>query len=173
MVTRLGLRNNYTYSCLWVTDFPLLKSNKEENRWFAMHHPFTAPKPEDIPLLETNPDAVGANAYDMVINGVEFGGGSIRIFNKELQAKMFNTLGFTDEEAQAQFDFLLNSFEYGAPPHSGSAFGFDRLCSLFGGKSTKLDFIAFPKNKCGHDVMIDSPGEIDDKQKKELGLSLQ
>jgi aspartyl-tRNA synthetase len=148
----------------------LLEFNEEENRWFAMHHPFTAPKPEDIPLLETNPGAVRANAYDMVINGVEVGGGSIRIFSKELQAKMFNILGFTAEEAQAQFGFLMNAFEYGAPPHGGIAFGFDRLCSLFGGESTIRDFIAFPKNNNGRDVMIDAPSEIDAKQKKELGL---
>ena len=170
MGTRLGLRNNDTYSCLWVTDFPLLEFNEEENRWFAMHHPFTAPKPEDIPLLETNLGAVRANAYDMVINGVEVGGGSIRIFNKDLQAKMFNILGFTAEEAQAQFGFLMNAFEFGAPPHGGIAFGFDRLCSLFGGESTIRDFIAFPKNNSGRDVMIDAPSEIDAKQKKELGL---
>ena len=148
----------------------MLEFNEEENRWFAMHHPFTAPKPEDIPLLETNPGAVRANAYDMVINGVEVGGGSIRIFSKELQAKMFNILGFTAEEAQAQFGFLMNAFEYGAPPHGGIAFGFDRLCSLFGGESTIRDFIAFPKNNNGRDVMIDAPSEIDAKQKKELGL---
>jgi aspartyl-tRNA synthetase len=148
----------------------LLEFNEEENRWFAMHHPFTAPKPEDIPLLETNPGAVRANAYDMVINGVEVGGGSIRIFSKELQAKMFNILGFAAEEAQAQFGFLMNAFEYGAPPHGGIAFGFDRLCSLFGGESTIRDFIAFPKNNNGRDVMIDAPSEIDAKQKKELGL---
>jgi aspartyl-tRNA synthetase len=174
MGPRMGLRDPNNYKVHWVVDFPLLEYGEEEDRWFAMHHPFTSPKPEDIPLMLAGEFAkVRANAYDLVVNGVEVGGGSIRIFQKDLQSKMFEVLGFTPEEAQAQFDFLLNSFEYGAPPHSGSAFGFDRLCSLFGGKSTKLDFIAFPKNKCGRDVMIDSPGEIDAKQKKELGLSLQ
>ena len=170
MGTRMGLRNPNVYACLWVLDFPLLEFNEEENRWFAMHHPFTAPKPEDIPLLETELGAVRANAYDMVINGVEVGGGSIRIHNRDLQAKMFNILGFTPEEAQAQFGFLMNAFEYGAPPHGGIAFGFDRLCSLFGGENTIRDFIAFPKNNSGRDVMIDAPSEIDTKQKKELGL---
>jgi aspartyl-tRNA synthetase len=173
MGSRLGLRNPAVYSCLWVLDFPLLEFNEEENRWFAMHHPFTSPKPEDIALMnEGKFGQVRANAYDMVVNGVEVGGGSIRIFDKTLQAKMFDVLGFTKEEAQAQFGFLMNAFEYGAPPHGGIAFGFDRLCSLFGGENSIRDFIAFPKNNSGRDVMIDAPSEIDTKQKKELGLSL-
>ena len=171
MGTRMGLRNPDVYSCLWVLDFPLLEFNEEENRWFAMHHPFTSPKPEDIALMnEGKFGQVRANAYDMVVNGVEVGGGSIRIFDKNLQAKMFDVLGFTKEEAQAQFGFLMNAFEYGAPPHGGIAFGFDRLCSLFGGENSIRDFIAFPKNNSGRDVMIDAPSEIDTKQKKELGL---
>ena len=173
MGTRMGLRNPDVYSCLWVLDFPLLEFNEEENRWFAMHHPFTSPKPEDIALMnEGKFGQVRANAYDMVVNGVEVGGGSIRIFDKTLQAKMFDVLGFTKEEAQAQFGFLMNAFEYGAPPHGGIAFGFDRLCSLFGGENSIRDFIAFPKNNSGRDVMIDAPSVIDNKQKKELGLSL-
>jgi aspartyl-tRNA synthetase len=169
----LGTRNNDTYSCLWVLDFPLLELNEEENRWFAMHHPFTSPKPEDIALMnEGKFGQVRANAYDMVVNGVEVGGGSIRIFDKTLQAKMFDVLGFTKEEAQAQFGFLMNAFEYGAPPHVGIAFGFDRLCSLFGGENSIRDFIAFPKNNSGRDVMIDAPSEIDNKQLNELGISV-
>ena len=173
MGTRMGLRNPDVYSCLWVIDFPLLEYIEEEGRWFAMHHPFTSPKPEDIALMnEGKFGQVRANAYDMVVNGVEVGGGSIRIFDKNLQAKMFDVLGFTKEEAQAQFGFLMNAFEYGAPPHGGIAFGFDRLCSLFGGENSIRDFIAFPKNNSGRDVMIDAPSEIDAKQKKELGLSL-
>ncbi len=173
MGTRLGLRNPDLYSCLWVLDFPLLEFNEEENRWFAMHHPFTSPKPEDIALMnEGKFGQVRANAYDMVVNGVEVGGGSIRIFDKTLQAKMFDVLGFTKEEAQAQFGFLMNAFEYGAPPHGGIAFGFDRLCSLFGGENSIRDFIAFPKNNSGRDVMIDAPSEIDQKQLNELGISV-
>jgi aspartyl-tRNA synthetase len=167
---RLGLRDKDKFSPLWVLDFPLLEFNEGEGRYFAMHHPFTSPKPEDIALLETDPGAVRANAYDMVINGVEIGGGSIRIFNKELQARMFKLLGFTQEEAQNQFGFLMNAFEFGAPPHGGLAFGFDRLCSLFGGSETIRDYIAFPKNNAGRDVMIDAPSVIDAKQLKELGL---
>ncbi|MFM2017751.1 MAG: hypothetical protein RL007_1407 [Bacteroidota bacterium] len=172
MGTQLGLRDKNKFSCLWVIDFPLLEYNEEHNRWFAMHHPFTAPWPEDIEKL-SNPAQFGeirANAYDMVINGVEVGGGSIRIYDKALQAKMFETLGFTAEEAQAQFGFLMNAFEFGAPPHGGIAFGFDRLCSLFGGADSIRDFIAFPKNNSGRDVMIDSPSVIDDKQLKELNI---
>ncbi|GAB4131508.1 MAG: aspartate--tRNA ligase [Bacteroidia bacterium] len=172
MGTRLGLRDKNKFSCLWVIDFPLLEYNEDENRWFAMHHPFTSPWPEDIARLD-NPAEYGsirANAYDMVINGVEVGGGSIRIFDKDLQAKMFGVLGFTPEEAQAQFGFLMNAFEYGAPPHGGIAFGFDRLCSLFGGADSIRDFIAFPKNNSGRDVMIDSPSVIDEKQLKELNI---
>ncbi len=167
---QLGLRQPDNYKALWVTDFPLLEHDKETNRWHAMHHPFTSPKPEDIPLMQTDPGRIRANAYDMVINGVEIGGGSIRIHNRDLQKKMFSLLGFTDEQAQAQFGFLMNAFEYGAPPHGGLAFGFDRLCSLFGGSETIRDFIAFPKNNMGRDVMIDAPSAISDEQKKELGL---
>ena len=172
MGTRLGLRDKNIFSCLWVIDFPLLEFNEDENRYFAMHHPFTAPKPEDTHLLN-NFETLGqvrANAYDMVINGVEVGGGSVRIFNREMQALMFEVLGFTKEEAQHQFGFLLNAFEYGAPPHAGIAFGFDRLCSLFGGADSIRDFIAFPKNNSGRDVMIDAPSTIDEKQLKELGI---
>lgn len=172
MGTRLGLRDKNKFSCLWVIDFPLLEFNEDENRWFAMHHPFTSPWPEDIAKLN-DPLLYGeirANAYDMVINGVEVGGGSIRIFDRDLQAKMFEVLGFSKEEAQAQFGFLMNAFEYGAPPHGGIAFGFDRLCSLFGGADSIRDFIAFPKNNSGRDVMIDSPSVIDEKQLKELSI---
>lgn len=173
MGARMGLRNPDVYSCLWVIDFPLLEFIEEEGRWFAMHHPFTSPKPEDIDHLTKGDYAkVRANAYDMVINGVEVGGGSIRIFDKTLQAKMFEVLGFTKEEAQAQFGFLMNAFEYGAPPHGGIAFGFDRLCSLFGGENSIRDFIAFPKNNSGRDVMIDGPSPIDQKQLNELGISV-
>jgi aspartyl-tRNA synthetase len=173
MGSRLGLRNKEIYSCLWVLDFPLLEFNEEENRYFAMHHPFTSPKPEDIALLDQGKlGSVRANAYDLVINGVEVGGGSVRIFNKELQAKMFEILGFTKEAAQSQFGFLMNAFEYGAPPHAGIAFGFDRLCSLFGGAESIRDFIAFPKNNSGRDVMIDGPSEIEQKQLDELQISI-
>jgi aspartyl-tRNA synthetase len=170
MGSRLGLRNPNNYKALWVLDFPLLEYGEEEARWFAMHHPFTSPKPEDIALLETDPGSVRANAYDMVINGTEVGGGSIRIFNRELQARMFSLLGFSDEEARAQFGFLMEAFEFGAPPHGGIAFGFDRLCSLFGGADSIRDFIAFPKNNSGRDVMIDSPSPISDKQLDELKI---
>ena len=172
MGTRLGLRDKDTYKCLWVLDFPQLEWGEEVGRWFAMHHPFTSPLPDDIGLLDTDPGKVRANAYDMVINGVEVGGGSIRIFNKDLQKKMFSILGFSDEEAQEQFGFLMNAFEYGAPPHGGIAFGFDRLCSLFGGSESIRDFIAFPKNNSGRDVMIDAPSAIHDEQFKELGIKL-
>jgi aspartyl-tRNA synthetase len=173
MGTRLGLRDKNKFACHWVIDFPLLEYNDESNRWHAMHHPFTSPKPEDIALLETDPGKVRANAYDMVINGVEVGGGSIRIFNKELQAKMFGLLGFSKEDAQAQFGFLMNAFEFGAPPHGGIAFGFDRLCSLFGGAEVIRDFIAFPKNNSGRDVMIDSPSPIAKEQLDELGVEIK
>ena len=172
MGTRLGLRDKNTFSCLWVVDFPLLEYNEEVNRYFAMHHPFTSPLPEDMPLLDSDPGQVRANAYDMVINGVEVGGGSIRIYNKALQAQMFSLLGFTKEEAQEQFGFLMNAFEFGAPPHGGIAFGFDRLCSLFGGSESIRDFIAFPKNNSGRDVMIDAPSVIHDDQLKELGIKI-
>jgi aspartyl-tRNA synthetase len=178
MGTRLGLRDKNNFSALWVIDFPLLEWNDGDpnllaslaGRWHAKHHPFTSPNPEDFELLKTNPGAVRANAYDLVINGVEIGGGSIRIHNKELQAQMFDLLGFTKEEAQKQFGFLMNAFEFGAPPHGGLAFGFDRLCSLFGGSDSIRDFIAFPKNNSGRDVMIDSPSEISDEQLKELNI---
>ncbi len=177
MGNRLGLRPADEYRVLWVVDFPLLEYGEDEHdpskgRWYAMHHPFTSPKPEDIALLATEPGKVRANAYDMVINGVEVGGGSVRIFQKELQKKMFEILGFTAEEAQAQFGFLLNAFEFGAPPHAGIAFGFDRLCSLFGGADSIRDFIAFPKNNSGRDVMIDSPSPIADQQLKELSIAV-
>jgi aspartyl-tRNA synthetase len=161
-----------------VIDFPLLEKGEEsglpgmENRWHAKHHPFTSPKKEDIAKLETDPGSVRANAYDLVINGVEIGGGSIRIHNKELQAAMFRVLGFTNEEAMNQFGFLLNAFEYGAPPHGGLAFGFDRLCSVFGGSEGIRDFIAFPKNNSGRDTMIDAPSAINDLQLNELNISI-
>lgn len=173
MGTRLGLRDKNKYSCLWVVDFPMVEYGEEDGRWYAMHHPFTAPKPEDEHLLDTNPGAIRANAYDMVINGVEVGGGSIRIFNKELQAKIFKLLGFSEEEAKKQFGFLLDAFEYGAPPHGGLAFGFDRLCSLFGGVDIIRDFIAFPKNTSGRDVMIDSPSTLSEAQLNELKIAVK
>jgi aspartyl-tRNA synthetase len=172
MGNRLGLRNPDVFAPLWVVDFPLLEWDDETQRYHAMHHPFTSPKPEDIPLLDENPGKVRANAYDLVINGVEIGGGSIRIHNKALQQKMFSVLGFSEDEAQAQFGFLMNAFEYGAPPHGGIALGFDRLVSLFGGSDSIRDFIAFPKNNAGRDVMIDSPSEIAPEQLDELGLKL-
>lgn len=172
MGNQLGLRDKNKFSCLWVVDFPLLEWNDESNRWHAMHHPFTAPKPEDISLLDSDPGKVRANAYDMVINGVEIGGGSIRIHDKNLQEKMFSVLGFTKDQAQYQFGFLMNAFEYGAPPHGGIAFGFDRVCSLFGGSDSIRDFIAFPKNNSGRDMMIDSPSIIDDSQLKELQINV-
>lgn len=170
MGSRLGLRKPEEFKALWVLDFPLLEYGEEEDRWFAMHHPFTSPKPEDIPLLETNLGAVRANAYDMVINGTEVGGGSVRIFQRPLQQKMFEVLGFTEEEAKKQFGFLMDAFEFGAPPHAGIAFGFDRLCSIFGGADSIRDFIAFPKNNSGRDMMIDSPSTIDAKQMDELKI---
>jgi aspartyl-tRNA synthetase len=170
---RLGLRNPEVFAPLWVLDFPLLEWSEETQRWHAMHHPFTSPKPEHIALLDTDPGAVNANAYDFVINGVEVGGGSIRIHDREVQSRMFKLLGFSNEEAQAQFGFLLNAFEYGAPPHGGLAFGFDRLCSLFGGAEGIRDFIAFPKNNSGRDVMIDAPSTIADEQLKELNIEVK
>ena len=170
MGTRLGLRNMDVFKPLWVIDFPLLEWNEETKRFYAMHHPFTSPVKEDIPLINTDPGAVRANAYDLVINGVEIGGGSIRIYNKELQKTMFRVLGFTDEQAQEQFGFLMNAFEFGAPPHGGIAFGFDRWCTLFGGGESIRDFIAFPKNNAGRDVMIDTPSIISDDQMKELRI---
>lgn len=173
MGTRLGLRSKDKYVCHWVVDFPLLEFDVESGRYHAMHHPFTSPKPEDVHLLAENPGAVRANAYDMVINGVEVGGGSIRIFDRGLQMDMFKLLGFTEDEARRQFGFLMNAFEYGAPPHGGIAFGFDRLCSLFGGADVIRDFIAFPKNNAGRDVMIDSPSAIAEEQLKELSISVK
>ncbi|MFM8433475.1 MAG: aspartate--tRNA ligase [Bacteroidota bacterium] len=172
MGDRLGLRDKGSYKCLWVVDFPLLEWSEETSRWHAMHHPFTSPKPDDFDKLEKDPGSVRANAYDMVINGVEVGGGSVRIYDKDLQQKMFEVLGFSREEAQRQFGFLMNAFEFGAPPHAGIAFGFDRLCSLFGGADSIRDYIAFPKNNSGRDVMIESPSEISNEQLKELGISV-
>lgn len=170
MGSELGLRDPFNYKPLWVLDFPLLEHDEDSGRWHAMHHPFTSPLPQDIELMHTDPGKVRADAYDLVINGVEIGGGSIRIFDRSLQSRMFDLLGFSKEEAQAQFGFLMNAFEYGAPPHGGLAFGFDRLCSLFGGSESIRDYIAFPKNNSGRDVMIDAPSEIDAKQLKELGF---
>ncbi len=170
MGNRLNLRDRNIYAPLWVVDFPLLEWDEESNRYHAMHHPFTSPKPEDFSRLSEKPGEVRANAYDMVINGVELGGGSIRIHDKELQKTMFKVLGFTDEEAQVQFGFLMNAFEYGAPPHGGIAFGFDRLCAMFGGHDSIRDYIAFPKNNAGRDLMIDSPSKISDEQLDELNL---
>lgn len=172
MANRLGLRNKDVYSALWIVDFPLLEYSEENKRWHAMHHPFTSPKPEDIQLLESSPGDVRANAYDLVINGVEIGGGSIRIHDRNLQQNMFSLLGFSESDAQNQFGFLMNAFEYGAPPHGGIALGFDRLCSLFGGVDSIRDFIAFPKNNAGRDVMIDSPSIISDEQLKELKIRI-
>lgn len=172
MGNRLELRNPEVFKPLWVIDFPLLEWDEDSKRYHAMHHPFTSPKPEHEHLLETDPGGVNANAYDIVINGVEIGGGSIRIHNRTLQKKMFAVLGFTDEEAQAQFGFLMNAFEYGAPPHGGIALGFDRLVALFAGQDSIRDFIAFPKNNSGRDVMIDSPSPISQEQLDELGLRI-
>ena len=170
MGNRLGLRDKNVYAPLWVLDFPLLEWDEESQRYHAMHHPFTSPKPEDIAMLDTNPGQVRANAYDMVVNGTEIGGGSIRIHDRDLQSLMFKHLGFTVEEAQKQFGFLLDAFEYGAPPHGGIAFGFDRLVSIFAGLDSIRDVIAFPKNNSGRDVMIDSPSTIADEQLKELKI---
>lgn len=170
---QLGFRDKNKFSALWVIDFPLFEWNDETNRWHAMHHPFTSPKREDIKLLDSNPGEVRANAYDMVINGTEVGGGSIRIHDRPTQQLMFTKLGFSEEEAKKQFGFLMDAFEYGAPPHGGIAFGFDRLCSIFGGADSIRDFIAFPKNNAGKDVMIDSPSTISDEQLKELGIAVK
>lgn len=172
MGNQLGLRNKDTFACLWVVDFPLLEWDEETQRYYAMHHPFTSPKPEDISLLESNPGEARANAYDMVINGVEVGGGSIRIYDSLLQNQMFKLLGFTDEQALAQFGFLMNAFKYGAPPHGGIAFGLDRLVSLFTGLDSIRDCIAFPKNNSGRDVMLDAPSVLDDAQLKELNIKV-
>jgi aspartyl-tRNA synthetase len=171
MGNRLGLRDKDKFAPLWVLDFPLLEWDEESGRYHAMHHPFTSPKPEDIAMLDTNPGQVRANAYDMVVNGTEIGGGSIRIHDRDLQSLMFKHLGFSVEEAQKQFGFLLDAFEYGAPPHGGIAFGFDRLVSIFAGLDSIRDVIAFPKNNSGRDVMIDSPSTIADEQLKELKIS--
>lgn len=168
----LGLRKADEFAPLWVVDFPLLEWDEETNRYHAMHHPFTSPKPEDIELLDTEPGKVRANAYDLVLNGNEIGGGSIRIHDKNTQAMMFDHLGFTPEEAQAQFGFLMDAFQYGAPPHGGIAFGFDRLVAILGGQETIRDYIAFPKNNSGRDVMIDAPARISEDQLKELNLEV-
>ncbi|MDF9801214.1 aspartyl-tRNA synthetase [Catalinimonas alkaloidigena] len=173
MGNELGLRDKNTFKPLWVVDFPLLEWDEEMERFHAMHHPFTSPKPEDIEKLESNPGAVRANAYDLVINGVEIGGGSIRIHNRELQNTMFNKLGFSQEEAQKQFGFLMDAFEYGAPPHGGIAFGFDRMCALFDGADSIRDYIAFPKNNAGRDVMIDTPSTISEEQLRELEIMVK
>ena len=172
LATRLGLRNPAEFAPLWVVDFPLLELDEESGRWHAMHHPFTSPKPEDMALLATDPGKVRANAYDMVLNGNEIGGGSIRIHDKATQQLMFKYLGFTEEEAKAQFGFLMDAFQFGAPPHGGLAFGLDRLVAILGGQETIRDFIAFPKNNSGRDVMIDAPSIIDDAKLKELHIRL-
>ena len=169
---QLGLRKGNEFAPLWVTDFPLLEWDEETGRYHAMHHPFTSPKPDDIHWLETNPGKARANAYDLVLNGNEIGGGSVRIYDKNLQSKMFQLLGFTQEEAEAQFGFLMNAFKYGAPPHAGLAFGFDRLVAILDGNEVIRDYIAFPKNNSGRDVMIDAPSHIADEQLDELHLSV-
>ena len=173
MGNQLGLRNKDQFACLWVIDFPLFEWSEEDQRFYAMHHPFTSPNPEDIPLLDSDTGAVRANAYDMVINGVEVGGGSIRIHDSQLQDKMFKLLGFTEERAQQQFGFLMNAFKYGAPPHGGLAFGLDRLVSIFAGLDSIRDCIAFPKNNSGRDVMLDAPGELEPGQLEELSLKVE
>lgn len=173
MGEKLGLRDKSTFSALWVIDFPLLEWSEETQRFHAMHHPFTSPKSEDLALLDSDPGNVRANAYDMVINGTEVGGGSIRIHDRATQQMMFSRLGFSPEEAKKQFGFLMEAFEFGAPPHGGIAFGFDRLCSIFGGSDSIRDFIAFPKNNAGRDVMIDSPSTISGEQLNELGLLIK
>ena len=172
LATQLGLRKSDEFAPLWVVDFPLLEWDEETERYHAMHHPFTSPKPGQMELLDTKPDEVKANAYDLVLNGNEIGGGSIRIHDKEIQSKMFDYLGFTKEEAQAQFGFLMDAFQYGAPPHGGLAFGLDRLVAILGGQETIRDFIAFPKNNAGRDVMIDAPATIDAAQLEELNLKV-
>ena len=173
MGERMGLRDKNVFSPLWVVDFPLLEWDEDSNRFHAMHHPFTSPKPEDLELIDDRPGDIRANAYDMVINGVEVGGGSIRIHDRRLQEQMFRLLGFSNDEAKAQFGFLMDAFEYGAPPHGGIAFGFDRLCSLFGGSDSIRDYIAFPKNNSGRDVMIDAPSPIADAQLDELHIKMK
>ena len=173
MGDRLGLRDPNKFAPMWVVDFPLLEWDDETQRFYAMHHPFTSPKPEDIPLFDTDPGKIRANAYDFVVNGTEVGGGSIRIFDSALQSRLFETLGFTHEAAEKQFGFLMNAFKYGAPPHGGIAFGFDRFCSLFGGADSIRDFIAFPKNNAGRDMMIGAPAELADTQLDELALKVE
>ena len=172
MGTQLGLRNPNEFAPLWVYDFPLLEWDEDSERFHAMHHPFTSPKPEDLHLIHTEPGKVRANAYDLAMNGVELGGGSIRIHDRDLQSRMFDLLGFTKEEAQAQFGFLMSAFEYGAPPHGGLAFGLDRLVATMGGSESIRDYIAFPKNNSGRDTMIDAPSPLNDAQLKELGIKL-
>lgn len=172
VAARLGLRDNEQFNCLWVVDFPLLERDEDQGRFFAKHHPFTSPRKEDIALLDTHPEDVRASAYDLVINGVEVGGGSVRIYDSELQEKILEILGFTPEKAQAQFGFLMNAFKYGAPPHAGLAFGLDRLVALFAGLDSIRDCIAFPKNNSGRDVMIEAPSSVDEEQLKELGISV-
>ena len=170
--TQLGLRDKNTFACLWIVDFPLFEWDEETGRFMAMHHPFTSPKPEDIDLLDSDPGKVRANAYDMVINGVEVGAGSIRIHDSELQNKMFELLGFTPERAQEQFGFLMDAFKFGAPPHGGLAYGLDRWVSLFAGLDSIRDCIAFPKNNSGRDVMTDAPSVLDPAQLEELNLTI-
>ena len=173
LAERLGLRKPNEFAPLWVIDFPLLEWDEDTERYHAMHHPFTSPKPGQIELLSTNPGEVKANAYDLVLNGNEIGGGSIRIHDKATQALMFDYLGFTEDEAKAQFGFLMNAFEYGAPPHGGLAFGLDRLVAILGGQETIRDFIAFPKNNSGRDVMIDAPALLNQEQLAELNLKVE
>jgi aspartyl-tRNA synthetase len=173
LATRLGLRNPNVFAPLWVVDFPLLEFDEESGRYHAMHHPFTSPKPEDLELIHSNPGKVRANAYDMVLNGNEIGGGSIRIHDRDLQSRMFTLLGFSPEQAEDQFGFLMNAFQFGAPPHGGLAFGLDRLVAILGGQETIRDFIAFPKNNSGRDVMIDAPSQIDETQLNELHIKIK
>jgi aspartyl-tRNA synthetase len=173
LAEELGLRNTKIFAPLWILDFPLLAWDEETTRYHAMHHPFTSPKSKDIAKLDTDPAAVKANAYDLVLNGNEIGGGSIRIHDRNLQKLMFKHLGFSDKKAKEQFGFLMNAFEYGAPPHGGIAFGFDRLCAIMGGQESIRDFIAFPKNNTGRDIMIDSPSNIDTTQLDELNIRLK
>ena len=170
MAEELGLRKANEFSPLWITDFPLLEWDEEDQKYHAMHHPFTSPKKEDISKLDSAPESVRANAYDLVINGNEIGGGSIRIHDEKLQKLMLKHLGFSDEKAKEQFGFLIGALEYGAPPHGGIAFGFDRLCAIMGGQESIRDFIAFPKNNAGRDVMINSPSNIDEEQLDELNI---
>ncbi len=172
MGERLGLRDKNKFVCLWIVDFPLFEWSDEEQRLMATHHPFTMPNPDDIPLLDEHPERVRALAYDFVCNGIEVGGGSIRIHDGQLQEQMFRILGFTPERAMAQFGFLINAFKYGAPPHAGIAFGLDRFVSIMAGLDSIRDCIAFPKNNSGRDVMLDAPSEIDAKQLQELSISI-